>query len=240
MYSFWAMYSLRMSFWSVPPTFSHGVPCFSATARYIASAIGAVELIVIDVVTRAEVDPVEEHLHVAQRVDRDAALADLAARHVVVRVVAVERRQVERRREPGLSVLEQVVEALRWSASPCRSRRTGASSRACRGTRSAGRRACTGYSPGQPRSRSKSKPGCVSGAGQRLDRRTRDRRPVLLPGGRLREGLRGASRPSAARPAATAGGTSGSFSLMRRMIRRPARSGIGCPAVCSLGGAHEG
>ena len=52
MYSFWAMYSLRMSFWSVPPTFSHGVPCFSATARYIARAIGAVELIVIDVVTR--------------------------------------------------------------------------------------------------------------------------------------------------------------------------------------------
>ncbi len=51
MYSFWAMYSLRMSFWSVPPTFSQDVPCFSATARYIASAIGAVELIVIDVVT---------------------------------------------------------------------------------------------------------------------------------------------------------------------------------------------
>ena len=52
MYSFCAMYSFRMSFWSVPPTFSHGVPCFSATARYIASAIGAVELIVMDVVTR--------------------------------------------------------------------------------------------------------------------------------------------------------------------------------------------
>src|SRR4029078_6688137 len=50
MYSFWAMNSLRMSFWSVPPTFSHGVPCFSATARYIARAIGAVEVIVIDVV----------------------------------------------------------------------------------------------------------------------------------------------------------------------------------------------
>jgi hypothetical protein len=51
MNSFCAMYSLRMSFWSVPPTFVHGVPCFSATARYIARAIGAVELIVIDVVT---------------------------------------------------------------------------------------------------------------------------------------------------------------------------------------------
>ena len=52
MYSFWAMYSFRMSFWRVPPTRSQGVPCFSATARYIARAIGAVELIVIDVVTR--------------------------------------------------------------------------------------------------------------------------------------------------------------------------------------------
>ena len=51
MYSFWAMYSLRMSFWSVPPTLAQGVPCCSATARYIASAMGAVELIVMDVVT---------------------------------------------------------------------------------------------------------------------------------------------------------------------------------------------
>src|SRR5438876_216398 len=43
MYSFWAMYSFRMSFWRVPPTRSQGVPCFSATARYIARAIGAGE-----------------------------------------------------------------------------------------------------------------------------------------------------------------------------------------------------
>ena len=52
MYSFWAMYSLRMSFWSVPETLrSRSTPCFSATARYIAKRIGAVELIVIEVVT---------------------------------------------------------------------------------------------------------------------------------------------------------------------------------------------
>jgi hypothetical protein len=32
MYSFWAMYSLRMSFWSVPRSFAGSAPCFSAAA----------------------------------------------------------------------------------------------------------------------------------------------------------------------------------------------------------------
>ena len=50
MYSFCAMYSLRMSFWSVPRTcVCQSAPCFSATARYIANRIGAVELMVIEV-----------------------------------------------------------------------------------------------------------------------------------------------------------------------------------------------
>src|SRR3982074_3011390 len=53
MYSFWAMNSLRMSFWSVPLTFANGTPCFSATARYMQSRIAAGELIVIDVETRS-------------------------------------------------------------------------------------------------------------------------------------------------------------------------------------------
>ncbi len=52
MYSFCAMYSLRMSFCSVPETrLAMSTPCFSATARYIAKRIGAVELMVIEVVT---------------------------------------------------------------------------------------------------------------------------------------------------------------------------------------------
>ena len=45
------MYSFSMSFWSVPPSFARGTPCFSPTATYIASAITAVALMVIDVVT---------------------------------------------------------------------------------------------------------------------------------------------------------------------------------------------
>ena len=36
MYSFCAMYSLRMSFWMVPETFFQSAPCFSATTRYMA------------------------------------------------------------------------------------------------------------------------------------------------------------------------------------------------------------
>jgi hypothetical protein len=52
MYSFCAMYSLRMSFCRVPETCRRtSTPCCSATARYMAKRIGAVELIVIEVVT---------------------------------------------------------------------------------------------------------------------------------------------------------------------------------------------
>ena len=51
MNSFWAWYSLRMSFWRVPPSSRRDAPPRSATAMYIARTIAAGELIVIDVVT---------------------------------------------------------------------------------------------------------------------------------------------------------------------------------------------
>ena len=47
------MYSLRMSFWSVPDSNFQSAPCFSATARYIAQIMAAGELMVMDVVTSA-------------------------------------------------------------------------------------------------------------------------------------------------------------------------------------------
>ena len=75
-----ASYSFRMSFWIVPPSFSDRRPCLSATVSYMRSRIEAVALIVIEVVTRSQRDPVEEPLHVLERVDRDADLADLAQR----------------------------------------------------------------------------------------------------------------------------------------------------------------
>ena len=60
----------------------------------------------------AQSDAAEQRLHVVERVDRHALAADLAQRARVVRVVAHQRRHVERRRESRLAVVEQVAEAL--------------------------------------------------------------------------------------------------------------------------------
>ena len=57
MYSFWAMYSLRMSFWRVPDSAVQGTPCRSAATRYIAKMTAAGELMVIDVVTSPRAMP---------------------------------------------------------------------------------------------------------------------------------------------------------------------------------------
>ncbi len=51
MNSFWAWYSFRMSFWSVPPSRARSTPEPSAVATYMASSTAAGELMVIDVVT---------------------------------------------------------------------------------------------------------------------------------------------------------------------------------------------
>src|SRR5215203_4669434 len=59
-----------------------------------------------------ERDAVEEHLHVGERIDRDARAADLAGGARVVRVEAELGRQVERDREAGLAALEQEAVAL--------------------------------------------------------------------------------------------------------------------------------
>ena len=67
MYSFWAMYSLRMSFWSVPRSFARGMPRFSAAAMYIAQITGAGLLIVIEVVILSSGMPSKQDLHVGQR-----------------------------------------------------------------------------------------------------------------------------------------------------------------------------
>ena len=111
-HSFCAMYSLRMSVWIVPRSSARGTPCCSRDAdvereqhrgRPVDRHRGR---------DLAERDPGEERLHVGQRVDGHALPADLAERARVVGVVAHQRRHVERRREAGLAVLEQVVEAL--------------------------------------------------------------------------------------------------------------------------------
>ena len=60
----------------------------------------------------AKIDAIEEDLHVGERVHRDPAFPHFAPRHLVVRVVSVERREVEGGREAGLAVIEKVVEPL--------------------------------------------------------------------------------------------------------------------------------
>ena len=50
MYSFWAAYSFRMSFWMVPPRRSRDTPFSSATARYMAQMMAAGALMVMEVV----------------------------------------------------------------------------------------------------------------------------------------------------------------------------------------------
>ena len=57
MYSFWAMNSLRMSFWMVPPSLSREAPCFSARAMYMAQMMAAGLLMVMDVVIWSSVIP---------------------------------------------------------------------------------------------------------------------------------------------------------------------------------------
>jgi hypothetical protein len=59
-----------------------------------------------------ERDAVEDPPHVLDRVDRDARAADLAQAERIVRVATELGGQVERHREPGRAVLDQVVEAL--------------------------------------------------------------------------------------------------------------------------------
>ena len=60
----------------------------------------------------SHIDAVKERFHVAQRVDRDAALPDFAARLRRIGVIAHQRRHIERDRKPVLPLLEQKMIAL--------------------------------------------------------------------------------------------------------------------------------
>src|SRR5579884_3160621 len=57
MYSFCAMYSLRMSFWIVPEMCFRFVPLFSAATRYMAQIIAAGEFMVIEFETISRGSP---------------------------------------------------------------------------------------------------------------------------------------------------------------------------------------
>ena len=91
-----AMYSLRMSFWTVPRSCSRlDALLLGRRARRAAAARAAGALIVIEVRDLVERDAVERGPHVVERVDRDAGAADLAEAARVVGVEAELGRQVE-------------------------------------------------------------------------------------------------------------------------------------------------
>ena len=112
MYSFCAMNSLRMSFWMRP---GEGLPVGPLL-------LGDHQVHREDHRRRrvdrhrrrdvAERDAVEQPLHVGERHDADAALADFAERELVIGIAAHQRRQVEGHAEPAAARLEQRLEAL--------------------------------------------------------------------------------------------------------------------------------
>ena len=112
MNSFCAMYSLRMSFCSVPPSFVYGMPCSSAAARYIAKRIGAGELMVIDVVTAPTSMPLNSVSMSSTESTATPQRPTSPMRMRRVRIEPHERRHVEGDRQPGLSLVEEEPVAL--------------------------------------------------------------------------------------------------------------------------------
>ncbi len=109
--SFWAWYSLRMSFWSVPPRRARGMPACLCLGDEHREDHGRRR---VDRHRRgdlAEVDPAIEILHVGDRVDRHAAAPDLAERHRIVAVEAEQGGHVECRRQSGTAGLDDLLEA---------------------------------------------------------------------------------------------------------------------------------
>ena len=104
-----AAYSLRMSFWTVPRSDvrRHALLLADELVQQHQDRGGRVDRHRRrDLVER---DLVERRAHVVDRVDRDARASHLAEAERVVRVAPELRGQVERHRQPGGAVLEQVA-----------------------------------------------------------------------------------------------------------------------------------
>ena len=108
MYSFCAMYSFRMSFCSVPESRVQSTPCCSATARYIAQRIDAGELMVIETVTSPSGMPRNSVSMSSSDEIATPHLPTSPSRRRVIGVEAHQRRQIERHRQPGLALLQQI------------------------------------------------------------------------------------------------------------------------------------
>ena len=154
MNSFWAMYSLRMSFWIVPRSWSRRHALFLRRHDVHRPEHGRGR---VDRHAGADIvqgDAVEEDFHVGQGGDGHAASAEFAQRFGGVAVVALQRGHVEGDGKAHVALFEQIFDSAGWFLRRSRSPRTCAWSTACPGTWCCGPPACKGIRPGIPRSRS--------------------------------------------------------------------------------------
>ena len=154
---------------------------------YCASAIAAGPLIVIEVVIAPMIDAVEQRLHVVERVDRDAALPDLAARCGESESYPMSVGMSNATESPSDPAPAR-NDTVHWFVSRCRSPRTGASSIAGRDTCADGYRACTDTRR-DTRDRARRRIRHVFGPVERLERQVGDRAVD-----RARSGIRAPAR----------------------------------------------
>jgi len=110
MYSFCAMYSLRMSFCKVPESFFQSAPLFFGDRQIHGPDDGGGRVDGHRSGYVGEGNFVEEHFHVGQRADGHAAFADFAFGEGVVGIVAHECGQIEGGGEAGLTLREEIAE----------------------------------------------------------------------------------------------------------------------------------
>ena len=111
MYSFWAMYSFRMSFWRVPPNWANDTPCFSATGqvhgpdygRRAVDGHGGGDLV--------QGQTLKKGFHVGQRRYRHSASPEFSLGLDVVGVVAVQGGHVEGHAKTGLPAVQEELES---------------------------------------------------------------------------------------------------------------------------------
>ena len=118
-------------------------------ATYIASSVGAAELMVIDVLTAPRSMPAKSSSMSASVSIATPARPTSPTRELVVGVAPQQRRHVERGREAAPAGGEQLRGTARWCPRRCRSRRTGAWSRASERYIEAYGPRVYGYTPGR-------------------------------------------------------------------------------------------
>ncbi len=89
------MNSLRMSFWIVPDSTLRSCPCSSPATMKLASTGITAPFIVIETETLSSGMPSKRSLHVLDRIDGDASLADIALDPRVIAVIAAMGGKVE-------------------------------------------------------------------------------------------------------------------------------------------------